>query len=165
MRNPKSKRVGNFKSINMKRILFLSSVLVVLFSSCNKDKYGNTDISSDTYDVSWTFVDPSYKTVISEPLINQDIIDNGAVMVYKSNGNGGWIALPYTLPIDATYSSTYSFVIFDGGVTVWKTDTDLLTLDPGVTTFKVVVLSQHGLIQHPNLDLTDYVSVEKELNL
>jgi hypothetical protein len=165
MRYPKSKRVGSFKSNNMKRILFLSVVIVALFNSCSKDKYGNTDISSDTYMVGWTFVDPSYRTDITEPLINQDVIDNGAVMVYKSNDNGGWVALPCTLPIDATYASTYSFVIYDGGVTIWKTDTDLLTLDPGVTTFKVVILSKHGLIQHPNLDLTDYDAVEKEFNL
>jgi hypothetical protein len=165
MRYPKSKRVGSFKSNNMKRILFLSVVIVALFNSCSKDKYGNTDISSDTYVVGWNFVDPSYRTDITEPLINQDVIDNGAVMVYKSNDNGGWVALPCTLPIDATYASTYSFVIYDGGVTIWKTDTDLLTLDPGVTTFKVVILSKHGLIQHPNLDLTDYDAVEKELNL
>lgn len=149
----------------MKRIIFLSAILVALFTSCSKNKYGNTDIISDTYTVSWTFVDPSYKTEISESLITQDIIDNGAVMVYKSNGNGGWIALPYTLPLNATYSSTYSFVLYDGGLTVWKTDTDMLTLDPGTTTFKVVILSQHGLIQHPGLDLTDYKAVEKELNL
>jgi hypothetical protein len=149
----------------MKRIIFLSAILVALFTSCSKNKYGNTDIISDTYTVSWTFVDPSYKTEISESLITQDIIDNGAVMVYKSNGNGGWIALPYTLPLNATYSSTYSFVLYDGGLTVWKTDTDMLTLDPGTTTFKVVILSQHGLIQHPGLDLTDYEAVEKELNL
>lgn len=149
----------------MKRIIFLSSILVALFTSCSKNKYGNTDIISDTYTVSWTFVDPSYKTEISESLITQDIIDNGAVMVYKSNGNGGWIALPYTLPLNATYSSTYSFVLYDGGLTVWKTDTDVLTLDPGTTTFKVVILSQQGLIQHPGLDLTDYKAVEKELNL
>lgn len=149
----------------MKRIIFLSAILVALFTSCSKNKYGNTDIISDTYTVSWTFVDPSYKTEISESLITQDIIDNGAVMVYKSNGNGGWIALPYTLPLNATYSSTYSFVLYDGGLTVWKTDTDMLTLDPGTTTFKVVILSQQGLIQHPGLDLTDYEAVEKELNL
>lgn len=149
----------------MKRIIFLCAILVALFTSCSKNKYGNTDIISDTYTVSWTFVDPSYKTEISESLITQDIIDNGAVMVYKSNGNGGWIALPYTLPLNATYSSTYSFVLYDGGLTVWKTDTDMLTLDPGTTTFKVVILSQHGLIQHPGLDLTDYKAVEKELNL
>ena len=149
----------------MRKIFLLSAILVALFTSCSKNKYGNTDIISDTYTVSWTFVDPSYKTEISESLITQDIIDNGAVMVYKSNGNGGWIALPYTLPLNATYSSTYSFVLYDGGLTVWKTDTDMLTLDPGTTTFKVVILSQHGLIQHPGLDLTDYKAVEKELNL
>lgn len=149
----------------MRKIFLLSAILVALFTSCSKNKYGNTDIISDTYTVSWTFVDPSYKTEISESLITQDIIDNGAVMVYKSNGNGGWIALPYTLPLNATYSSTYSFVLYDGGLTVWKTDTDMLTLDPGTTTFKVVILSQHGLIHHPGLDLTDYEAVEKELNL
>jgi hypothetical protein len=86
-------------------------------------------------------------------------------MVYMSNGNGGWIALPCTLPIDDTYASTFSFVLYDGGLTVLKTDTDMLTLDPGTTTFKVVILSQHGLIQHPGLDLTDYEEVEKELSL
>ena len=153
------------KPIIMKKIVFLTAILVALFTNCSKNKYGNTDITSDTYVVGWTFDDPSYKTQISEPLITQDIIDNGAVMVYMSNGNGGWIALPCTLPQDATYSSTYSFVLYDGGLTVWKTDTDMLTLDPGTTTFKVVILSQHGLIQHPDLDLTDYKAVEKELNL
>ena len=65
----------------MKRILFLSAILVALFTNCSKNKYGNTDITSDTYVVGWTFDDPSYKTQISEPLITQDIIDNGAVMV------------------------------------------------------------------------------------
>jgi hypothetical protein len=149
----------------MKRIIFLSTILVALFTSCSKNKYGNTDITSGTYVVGWTFDAPSYKTQISEPLITQDIIDNGAVMVYMSNGNGGWIALPCTLPIDDTYASTFSFVLYDGGLTVWKTDTDMLTLDPGTTTFKVVILSQHGLIQHPGLDLTNYIEVEKELNL
>jgi hypothetical protein len=149
----------------MKRIIFFSAILVALFTSCSKKTYGNTDITSDTYTVSWTFDDPSYKTDIPEPLITQDIIDNGAVMVYISNNNGGWVALPFTLPMDNTYSSTFSYVLYNGGLTVWKTDTDMLTLDPGMTTFKVVILSQHGLIQHPGLDLTDYEAVEKELNL
>lgn len=148
----------------MKNLLFLIGFISFILSGCQKESYGNTDITSDTYTVSWVFDDPSYKTTISEPQITQDIIDNGAVMVYKSNGNGGWIALPYTLPIDNTYSSTFSYVLYDGGVTVWKTDTDLLTLDPGTSTFKIVILSQHGLIKHPNLDLTDYKEVEKALN-
>lgn len=150
----------------MRKIFLLSAILVVLFTSCSKNKYGKAEIISNTYTVSWTYAFPSYKTLISEPLITQDIIDNGAVMVYMSHGNGGgWIALPCTLPQDATYSSAYSFVIYDGGLSVWKTDTDMYTLDPGTKTFKVVILSQQGLIQHPGLDLTDYETVEKELNL
>jgi hypothetical protein len=149
----------------MKNLLLFIGFISFILSGCQKETYGNTDITSDTYVVSWVFDDPSYKTTISEPKITQEIIDNGAVMVYKSNENGGWIALPYTLPIDNTYSSTFSFVLYDGGVTIWKTDTDLLTLDPGTSTFKIVILSQHGLIKHPNLDLTDYKEVEKALDL
>lgn len=150
----------------MNRIILLCAILVALFTGCSKNKYGNTEVISNTYTVSWTYAFPSYYTQISEPLITQDIIDNGAVMVYMSHGNGGgWIALPCTLPQDATYSSAYSFVIYDGGLSVWKTDTDMYTLDPGTKTFKVVILSQQGLIQHPGLDLTDYEAVEKEINL
>ena len=78
----------------MKNLLFLCSAFILLFSNCSKETYGNTDIFSDTYVVGWTFDDPNYKVSIPESKINQDIIDNGAVMVYLSNGNGGWIALP-----------------------------------------------------------------------
>lgn len=62
-------------------------------------------------------------------------------------------------------SSTYTPVFYLGGVSIWKTDTDLLTLDPGVSTFKIAVLTQKQLIAHPNLDLTDYESVATELAL
>ena len=150
----------------MKNLLFLSAAVLFLFSNCTKETYGNTDIYSDTYTADWTFDDPSYRVTISEAKITQDVIDNGAVMVYISNGSGGWIALPCTLPQTASYASTYSYVLHSGGVTVWKTDTDLLTLDPGAYgVFKIVVLSQHGLKQHPDLNLTDYEEVKKELNL
>jgi hypothetical protein len=82
-----------------------------------------------------------------------------------SNGNGGWVALPCTLPMDASYSSTFTPVFALGDVTIWKLDTDLLTLDPGYSTFKIVVLTPKQLIAHPNLDLTDYESVATELAL
>lgn len=142
-------------------LLFVS---FLIFASCSKDKYGNTDISSDTYTTTWIFQDPSYYCDISVPEITQDIVDNGAVFVYMSNGNGGWTALPYTVPIDGTYSSTFTPVHYTGGVKIWKTDTDLVTLDPGTSTFKVVVVSKHGLAKRPNVNWVDYKEVENEIN-
>ncbi len=149
----------------MKNSILIIALLTLIMTSCQKDNYGNTDIYSNKYIVTWTFQDPSYKAILSVPEITQDVLDNGAIMAYLSNGNNGWIALPYTLPVDATYSSTYTPVFYLGGVSIWKTDTDLLTLDPGVSTFKIVVLTQKQLIAHPNLDLTDYESVATELAL
>lgn len=149
----------------MKKSILFIALLALVTISCKKDKYGNTDVYSNTYTVSWTFEDPSYTASMSVSEITQDVLDNGAVMVYMSNNNGGWIALPYTLPMSSTYSSTFTPVIYNGGVKVWKTDTDLLTLDPGTSTFKVVVLTQKQLIAHPNVVLTDYNSVAEEFEL
>jgi hypothetical protein len=142
---------------------FLLFIGLFIFASCSKDKYGNTDISSDTYTTTWTYQDPSYYCNLNVPEITQDIVDNGAVFVYMSNGNGGWTALPCTIPIDGSYSSTYTPVHYVGGVRIWKTDTDLLTMDPGSTTFKVVVVSEHGLAQRPNVNWENYNEVKAEL--
>jgi len=149
----------------MKNSILFIALLTLLMTSCKKEDYGNTDIYSKEYAVTWTFQDPSYYTTISVPQITQDVLDNGAMMAYMSNGNGGWVALPCTIPMDASYSSTFTPVFTLGGATIWKTDTDLLTLDPGLSTFKIVVLTQKQLIAHPNLDLTDYESVATELAL
>jgi hypothetical protein len=142
--------------------LFLLAA-ISLFSSCSKDKYGNTDISSKTYTTTWTYQDPSYYCDLNVPEITQEIVDNGAVFVYMSNGNGGWAALPCAIPIDGNYSSTYTPYHAIGWVRVWKTDTDLVTLDPGSTTFKVVVVSGHGLAQRPNVNWENYNEVKAEL--
>ena len=149
----------------MKKTAFLSLLLVFIMSSCNKNNYGNTNIFSVTYTVSWEFEDPSYVTYVDVPEITQDVLDNGAIMVYMSNDSGGWTALPCTLPMAASYASTYTPEFYKGYVKIVQTDTDLLTVDPGVMDFKVVVLTQKQLTAHPNLVLTDYSSVKEELNL
>jgi hypothetical protein len=147
----------------MKTNLLLFLFLGLLLSSCQKYDAGNTDISSNTYTVSWTYLDPSYYCEMNVPEITQDVVDNGAVFVYIQTTSGDWMALPCTLPIDGNYSSTYTPVHSLGLVRVFKTDTDLLTLDPGITTLKVVVVSEHGLAQKPDLDWTDYKQVAEEL--
>ncbi len=149
----------------MKTNLLLLLFLGAFLSSCRKYDAGNTDITSDTFTVTWNYLDPSYYCEMNIPAVTQDVLDNGAVMVYIQNNSGNWIALPCTLPIDGNYSSTYTPVHSLGKVSVWKTDTDLLTLDPGISTFKVVVVSEHGLAQKPDLDWTDYETVSKALKL
>ena len=150
----------------MKKKIYLFALLsLTLFSSCKKKTYGNTDTETNTYSVSWTWEDPSYTCTISDPAITQEVVDKGAVLVYISNGNGGWVALPCTIPIDGTYSSTYTPTHYVGGVKIWKTDTDLLTLDPGTSSIKLVILSQHALLENPNVDWTDYKEVEEAVAL
>lgn len=150
----------------MKQSLKIIFILVAVLTSCKKDKYGNTDIKTNIHTVyTWTFEDPSYTCVINDADITQDVVDNGAVHVYMSNGGGGWVALPCTLPMSETYASTYTPVHFVGGVKIWQTDTDLLTLDPAQKTFKVIILSEHDMILHPNVDWTNYEEVETALHL
>lgn len=150
----------------MKISIFQLLFMLPLFFACSKDKYGNTDIKTNIHTVyNWTFEDPSYTCVINDADITQDVVDNGAVHVYMSNGGGGWVALPCTLPMSETYASTYTPVHFVGGVKIWQTDTDLLTLDPAQKTFKVIILSEHDMILHPNVDWTNYEEVETALHL
>ena len=132
----------------MKKTAILSMLTLLVLSSCGKSKYGNTDISSSTFTVTWIFEDPSYTTTLDVPEITQDVLDNGAVMVYMSNFDGVWTALPCTIPMSTSYASTYTPKIYFGGVTIIQTDTDLLSLDPGLLEFKVVVLTQKQMEAH-----------------
>jgi hypothetical protein len=143
--------------------------LLIIVASCKKDDdsaYGNAKIYSAQYTVTWTAEAPGYYCTIDDEYITQDIVDNGSVEVYMSNGSDGWISLPMTLPISSTYSSTFTPVHYLGGVTVWALDTDTeQSADPGSTTFKVVCISAAVKLANSNLDWNNYAAVKKAFNL
>jgi len=170
----------------MKKNITLFIYLIIIGSlatmnSCKKDddsayqlkgnyqtagNYGNANITSDQFTVTWTISAPAYYCDISDANITQEIVDNGSVVVYMSNGSGGWVALPYTLPMSSTYASTYTPVHYLDGVTIWKYDTDYTqATDPGSTTFKVVCISASARLANPNVNWNNYEDVKNTFNL
>lgn len=144
----------------MKTILALCLVAGAILTGCKKgDKgdigpqgpagtngtngtNGNANVVGQTFTVTaWTQSSPSYYTNISVPSITQLIVDKGAVLVYMSNGSGGWTQLPLTYPVTATYSKNYEVVHYLGGFTIWVTDSDLTqAVNPGTKVFKVIII-------------------------
>ncbi len=131
-----------------------------------KDEAGNAYIYSAQYTVTWTMAAPGYYCTVEDANITKEIVDNGYVEVYMSNGSDGWIALPITMPISADYSTTFTPVHYLGGVTIWEYDTDAnQSADPGSTTIKIVCVSLIAKLAHPDLDWNDYGSVKMAFNL
>jgi hypothetical protein len=157
----------------MKNLKFLFIVILsaFAFTSCTKDEdivYGNTNIFSKTltvYGSQWYFVDPTYVVDIPVAEINQSIMDNGAVMVYYRNGYGEWQALPNTFPVASTYASVYAFSYWNGFVSLYKTDTDLITLAPTDMDVKIVVLSLKSMMENQDVNWNNYSEVSSRFNL
>jgi hypothetical protein len=150
------------------KILFLSAIIFTLaLTNCNKDEYGNTTTETSTHTSgNWVFNDPFYYTDISVPAINQDVVDNGAVLVYASIDASSYAQLPLTVYTSADYSSTLEVQHSLGLVRVLWTDSDLIEPNmPPSMTFKIVVMSQSQIIANPNLDTTNYKEVAEALNL
>jgi hypothetical protein len=156
------------------RIRLMSLVLsLIVVASCKKDddsayqQKGNyPTIYSKQFTVTWTLNAPGYFCTISDANITQAVVDNGYVEVYLSNGSGGWIALPITMPVTSTYATTYTPVHYLGGITIWAYDTDTQqTEDPGSTTFKVVIISAVARLANPTLNVKNYEEVKSAFNL
>jgi hypothetical protein len=130
---------------------------------------GNANVHSYTYNVftsDWILNAPNYGVDLSVPEITQSILDDGAVLVYMSNGSGGWMPLPYT----SWYSSYARLIkanILYEDVTIWVLDSDLTqTPNPGDRTFKIVVIGGSVASKMPsNIDLNNYMQVAKYLKL
>ena len=145
------------------------------FSNCAKDgavgpagKDGNDGnanvVSSSITSGSWSFVSPSWSQYFTYSAITQDILNNGAVLVYVAEGVN-YYQLPYTFYPSSSYSRTYNYVHYLGGLKVYVTDSDLNTPEPGTLKFKVVVIEASGLMKNPNVDLNNYQEVKKAFNL
>ncbi len=153
-------------------VMFL--LIALTFNACKKPKdgedgpqglqgpAGNANVQgSQPY--SATFITSNgnlYYVNINAPLLTQDILDKGVVMVY-TGGVGDWWPLPLTANITTTY-----FNIKLNLVTIYIRNTDgSTTPNPGTKTFRNVYISASNRMAHPNLDLTNYEEVKKALNL
>ncbi len=167
----------------MKRIIFYFTILATVFMfSCTKEGKvgpqgpagingtngtdGNANVHSYTYNgasANWALSAPNYYCDLTVPEITQSIIDNGAVLVYLSNGSGGWLALPFVQWYNG-YGHQYNAVISVGAIRIWVSDSDLTQAsNPGTVSFKVVVMD--GVTLPKNVDPKNYYEVSNYLNI
>jgi len=147
----------------------------LLFTGCKKGDTGpagangtngNANVVSSSLTTSaWTYVSPSWEMTFTYPAITQNILDNGAVLVYVQQGSN-YYQLPYTFYPASTYSRTYTFVHYLGGMKVFVTDSDLtMPSNPGSLTFKVVVIAASQRMANPNVNYDNYNEVKKAFDL
>lgn len=80
----------------MKKILFLSTILIAALTSCKKEDSKNDSAQSPAAigtvsnwkSVEWASADSSYEATISDDKISSDVVNNGLVLAYaKSSDN------------------------------------------------------------------------------
>ena len=150
-----------------------------LFTNCKKGdtgpqgepgtngKNGNANVKSTTQsNVVWVYSDPDYVTTINMPEITQDILSKGAVLVYINTGNEVYTQLPVTFYPSNTYSETYSYECFVGGIRIFVTDSDLLKpLAQPSNNFKYKIVVMAGSDRVANVDTKNYQAVKSIYNL
>ena len=151
-------------------------VLATMVSSCAKDgetgpagkdgKDGNANVNSKEFTITnWIKDGDKYKGTISYSVITADIVNNGAVLVYISNGSGGYIAMPISF-LSNGYLYMYTPVFYEGGVTVWASSTKTSYSGPNSGTFKVVAIDGKSIKKAKTvIDLNNYQEVKNYFNL
>lgn len=152
-----------------------AAIAIALFStvSCKKEgprgpagATGNANVHSMIDTVStWTSNPPSYKGTISYSEITQDIIDNGAVLVYLSTGSNTYSQLPLTEYLSSSTSRSYEVETSVGQAVIIVSESDLITTNPGTLVFKVVTIAGSARKANPDLNYSNYEDVKKAFHL
>ena len=110
-----------------------------------------------------------YSVSAALPEITKSVVDKGMVVAYRGNGSGGYTAIPLSYAFEGAskvYVISYDIVHYVGGVTIWKGDSDGLTIAPSsVEMYKVVVVTPQGRIANPDLNYKNYAEVAKAFDL
>lgn len=163
----------------MKNKLYFSILLTTLVSftfSCKKEgppgpagKDGNANVKSSTVTFSnwaWNSSGLYDYADFTWGEITSDVANNGAVLIYVNNGNGGWLPLPRTIYPNNSYSQSQRYVYATGSFSIIVQDSDLTQpINPGTWTIRAVAVA--GSVRHanPNLDWDNYEAVKKTLHL
>ena len=130
---------------------------------------GNANVKSasvSTVASDWTGDGVSgYAITLSTPIITADIVATGAVLCYLEEF-GATYALPYSYLYNG-YTRHMLFEYETGSITVVRRDDDGATTNPGSSSakIKVVAISSSGMIQHPNVDYSNYEEVKEAFDL
>lgn len=154
-------------------------VVTTFLSACKKEEVvgptgpagadGNANVKSVTFSsvaADWTGDGAAgYSITINSSIITADIVASGAVLCYMDI-SGTTYALPYSYLYNG-YTRHMLYTYETGSVTVNRRDDDGATTNPGssMAKIKVVAISSSGLIQNPNVDLSNYEEVKKAFDL
>jgi hypothetical protein len=167
--------------------LFLYFAGLLLISACGKDgapgatgpqgPSGNANVHSSTFVVSstqWQTIGTSgtdYEKYVdlSDPYITQDILDNGAVLVYWITSSGINVQLPYqnVYPAGSTpFIYQPSTTVGTATVEAYYSDWTSFNFNAGSQIkFKVVTIDGSLRVTHPEINWKDPQSIVKGLNL
>lgn len=100
--------------------------------------------------------------------ITQGIVDSGTVFAYLSNGNGGWVALPYTEYSTGGVSISYYYIYALNSVEIWVSNSDNTdissTLNASSSTFKFLTVSPALRRANPNTNWNIYEEAQAAVN-
>lgn len=103
-------------------------------------------------------------TLSGQTSITQSVVDRGIVSVfrrYTSNGNTEWSPLP-----DTNTNINISFNYGLGYITFFAQSTNGVAIpNPGIITFRYVVITPTNRMANPNTDWKNYKEVKRALNL
>ena len=151
-----------------KTFLFAVTFTAIAFWGCKKDNdtnfqpignYGNADVQSSTFTNQTLVYNPSvngYLDTLSDPAITQAVLTNGSITVYQqfTNATNVWYVLPATWQPEVF---TVSFVIGKAVVAC--------TVDPGISNYRVVIISAARKQANQNVNYTNYEEVKKAFHL
>ncbi len=155
--------------------LFFAALLML--ASCTKEgpvgpqgaagAPGNANVKSSTATISnWLSLNNEYYADIPVPAITQDIVNKGAVLVYRLNAPGSYSQLPITTFPGSTYNRTTEAVHSVGSVRIVVYDSDgTLPGAQGTQSFKIVVIAPSARTANPNLNWDNYEAVKTRFNL
>lgn len=116
----------------------------------------NANVKSQTNtNLTWTYnsATQEFETNISTPLVTQDIIDKGAVLVYLQDGNLS-SQLPFSQMLDISTIVFFDYIASVGNVKITFANSDLdNTIVPQSTLkFKIVALTASARAANPNIN-------------
>lgn len=157
------------------KLTLLFSTALLAFTGCKKDVAGpqgepgadgNANVTSATISIStWVLSGVRYSATLSIGAITQDVMSNGAVLFYISDGGNGWIAMPYSFYMSG-YQSMFYADWYLGGATIYNKNSNLSApAYPGTRVFKIVTIGGAARLAHQELDYNNYELVKKTFNL
>ena len=150
--------------------------LMLIFFGCEKEgpagpagpagADGNANVvSTNVTSSAWVYVNSSWEISFAYPEITQEIINSGAVLVYIKV-NESYNQLPLTFYQSQEYSTSIQVSTYNGGVTMFWSDSDLVQpINPGSQTFKIVVIASSVMRQNPNVNYNNYEDVSRAFDL